>query len=130
MNYSRRAETLTPPSPPPPPPPSPPAECDEYECDKHETIKNVLNNVDINLYSMLKQIIETQSRISNQLEQVTKTMVLMSNTMTQRMNSESFLTYRKIDRLAETLNIQEVHSKFKTSPLNSEPRRAKISLRK
>jgi hypothetical protein len=129
MNYSR-AETLTPPSPPPPPPPSPPAEYDEYEYDKHETRKNVSNNIDIDVYSMLKQVIETQSRISNQLEQVTKTMVLMSNTMTQRMNSESFLTYRKIDRLAEALNVQEVHSKFKTSPLTSEPHRAKSSLRK
>jgi hypothetical protein len=84
--------------------------------------------------AVYRQILVAQGKISHQLEQIANTMGLMSRTLNQRMNAETFLIYRKIDRLATALDLQEVQgpvpSSSKKSPLLLQPSRSKSVIRK
>jgi hypothetical protein len=111
----------TPPPPPPPPTPLTPPPFSQSQTSKRNASPSLLTYrdnrkstesdlVDIppTQDEVIHKLIDIQLRISKQLEQIAATMAVMTQTINQRMNAESYLIYRKIDRLAETLNVEEV----------------------
>lgn len=60
---------------------------------------------------LFSKLLECQIKISQQLEQITSTMAIMSEAMTKRMDAESYLTYQKFKRLEESLSLSEVDSR-------------------
>jgi hypothetical protein len=65
------------------------------------------------------------------MEQIASTMALMSNALSQRVEAESYLIYRKIDRLAMELGVYEIDTRKApvTKPKSAQPR-SKIVTRK
>lgn len=66
---------------------------------------------------LFSKLLESQIKISQQLEQITSTMAIMSQAMTNRMNAESYLIYHKFERLEDTLSLSEIDSR--TIPTSS-----------
>lgn len=110
----------------PPPPPSPPIRnIPSPESDLVEIPP--LYNFEVTF----QRILESQNRISKQMEQISSTMALMSHALSQRIEAESYLTYRKIDRLAMELGVDEIDTRKApvTKPTSAQPR-SKIVIRK
>lgn len=72
---------------------------------------------------MFSKLLESQIKISQQLEQITSTMAIMSHALTKRIEAESYLTYQKLKRLEDAMSLSEVDSRSAVSESSSSIRK-------